>query len=107
MKLGHHTSAQVLAGIALGAAVALGWLLLWVGLDSLLESVGLRAVGENLVSIGAPRFVGRGVRDTGNELDSVLDHVTRTVLTAWKEKGVAGVKGIDYRLLISNRNKES
>ena len=106
MKLGHHTSAQVLAGIALGAAVALGWLLIWVGVDSPLESIGIKSVEGFSSSFGLPRFIARGVREKGEELDSLFEVGLRTVVTAWTGKGITGVKEIEYRNLLSRRNKE-
>ena len=104
VKLGHHTSAQVLAGIALGGLVALGWLILWVGVDAPLKSVTITIRGEKW---GLRRYGAHGLREAGTELDSALEHVVHTVMTAWKENGIAGVKSINYRVLISDRNKES
>ncbi|KAK4702307.1 dolichyldiphosphatase, partial [Phenoliferia sp. Uapishka_3] len=76
VRLGHHTRAQVLAGIALGSTVAVVWLGLWLGG----EQLGLS------VKSGWPSWVAGGVRQRAFVLERVVEDAATVLLEAWRSK---------------------
>lgn len=87
MRLGHHTRAQVLAGISLGSAVALVWMLLWLGWDG----IG-KLAGREFQTFG-PGWVNKGAQEQGKMLEAAAEDAAFLALEAWQQG--------DWRLLKS------
>lgn len=99
VRSGHHTSAQVAAGISLGSLVAVVWLVGWIGLEETSRLTGLRSVvaptspiKNTVAHFELRRLIALGARDQGLRIEKDISGTLNAALTSWRTGGLAGVK---------------
>lgn len=85
VRLGHHTSAQVIAGATLGSTIALVWISMWLGLDGWSALLGRDLVG--LVGGRAvPRVLVQGVKVPALQWERAAEQAGLVALDAWQTR---------------------
>lgn len=91
VRLGHHTRAQVIAGISLGSTVAVCWLVLWLGV---VDAGSLSGVDTSRVAARLPGWTAGGIKDQGLIWERAAEDSALLALEAWKEGRWDGLKSL-------------
>jgi dolichyldiphosphatase len=89
VRLGHHTPAQVLVGASLGSAVALTWLLLWLGVT---EAGTLGGFGVTGLGGMVPGWLVGGIREQGMVWERAVEDAMFVAFEAWQDRNWKGLK---------------
>lgn len=89
VRLGHHTRAQVIAGISLGSAVAICWLVLWLGVT---ETGSLSGIDTSTVSTRLPGWSLGGVKEQGAVWERAVEDAAFVAVEAWQQGRWEGLK---------------
>lgn len=81
VRLGHHTRAQVIAGISLGSCVALFWMTLWLGIVDASKLAGFSSVSLESV---APEWLRLGAQDQARIWERAIEDAIFVGLDAWR-----------------------
>ena len=91
VRLGHHTRAQVLAGIALGSTVAVIWLGLWLGVDGMGSLAGLNT---SSVATRLPGWTSEGIKKQGAIWERAVEDAIFVGIEAWQDRTWEGLQAL-------------
>lgn len=90
MRLGHHTTAQVSAGISLGAIVAVVWLACWIGSEESVRLLGMTQAKKTTAAVtrsGLAKLVALGARERAVIWERNARLLVQSGVVVLKERG--------------------
>ncbi|KAK4055577.1 hypothetical protein OIV83_000123 [Microbotryomycetes sp. JL201] len=85
VRLGHHTPAQVVAGVSLGSAVAIAWMALWLGSAEIQALTGLDVRRVTTLS-PYPVLLEQGIKAHGVVWERAFEDAIFVGMEAWRDK---------------------